>query len=157
MGYSPVAPGTVGAMAGVALFLALSSQGVSLALYLAISAVVTLLGIWAARGCEALFGTQDDGRIVIDEVAGQLVTLTPILVFFEAGELRTGSASAWWGLVVTGFVVFRVLDIWKPGPVRWAERQFHGGLGVMLDDLLAGGIGGLLLAVPCYQVRGALS
>ena len=157
MGYSPVAPGTVGAMAGVGLFFALSSQGVSLAPYVALSVAVTLLGIWAAEGCEARFGVADDGRIVIDEVAGQLVTLTPILVFFEPGELRALSVSAWWGLVVTGFVVFRVLDIWKPGPVRWAERRFHGGLGVMLDDLLAGVIGGMLLAVPCYQARGALS
>ncbi|MFP6622883.1 MAG: phosphatidylglycerophosphatase A, partial [Myxococcota bacterium] len=51
--------------------------------------------------------------------------------------------------VVTGFVVFRVLDIWKPGPVRWAEQRFEGGLGVMADDLLAGVIGGLLLTVSC--------
>jgi len=157
LGYSPVAPGTVGSLAGVVLFLAFSSQGASLALYLAFSAAVTLLGIWAARGCEVLFGVKDDGRIVIDEVAGQLVTLTPLLVLFETGELRAASAAAWWGLVVTGFVVFRVLDIWKPGPVRWAERRFRGGLGVMLDDLLAGVIGALLLAVPCYQARGALS
>ena len=50
---------------------------------------------------------------------------------------------------MTGFVVFRVLDIWKPGPVRWAEQRFEGGLGVMADDLLAGVIGGLLLTVFC--------
>ena len=59
------------------------------------------------------------------------------------------SISFWWLLVVTGFVVFRVLDIWKPGPVRWAEQRFEGGLGVMADDLLAGVIGGLLLTVFC--------
>jgi phosphatidylglycerophosphatase A len=119
---------------------------------------LAFLGIWASDAAERFFGNKDDGRIVIDEVAGQLITLTPVLVLGAAAlsargtgisELSTG-APAWWLLVVTAFVVFRVLDIWKPGPIRWAERNFAGGLGVMADDLLAGLFGAILMTVPCY-------
>lgn len=159
LGYAPVAPGTFGSLAGVVLFLGVSWLGLSWGLYAASVLSLSLLGIWAAGRCEVLFGKQDDGRIVIDEVVGQLVTLTPVLVYAGAVETNGGSAISveWWRLVVTGFVVFRVLDIWKPGPVRWAERRFAGGLGVMADDLLAGAMGGLLLAVPCYYALGAFA
>jgi phosphatidylglycerophosphatase A len=143
-GYAPVAPGTVGSLAGVLLFLVLSLPGLPLpaafALHAGVLVGVSLLGVWAAGRCESVFGCRDDGRIVIDEGAGQLLALTPVLpvgAFSRAG--------LFW--VVTGFVAFRVLDIWKPGPVRWAERRFEGGLGVMADDLIAGGTGALLLAV----------
>ncbi len=150
-GYAPVAPGTSGSLAGGLLFLGFSWLGLSLGVYAAIVAGLSLLGIWAAGHCETAFGNKDDGRIVIDEVAGQLVTLAPVFVYGEGAEARGAGATTfeWWGLVVTGFVVFRVLDIWKPGPVRWAEQRFEGGLGVMADDLLAGVIGGLLLTVSC--------
>jgi phosphatidylglycerophosphatase A len=95
------------------------------------------LGVWAADRAERIYG-EDDGRIVIDEVLGQLLTLAPLL---------------WWGGaslagLVTGFVTFRVLDIWKPGPVAWAERRFEGGAGVVADDVVAGALGAVLVAVP---------
>ena len=88
------------------------------------------LGVWAADLAERVYG-EDDGRIVIDEVLGQLLTLAPLLVW--------GTIS-WRGLV-TAFVTFRVLDIWKPGPVGWAERHFEGGAGVVADDVVAGALG----------------
>jgi phosphatidylglycerophosphatase A len=125
-----------------------------LGLLLAVVAVVSVLGTWAAGRCEEAWGRKDDGRIVIDEVAGQLLTLVPVLALGAAGvpeELSSGSR-LWWLLVVTAFVAFRGLDIWKPGPVRWAERSFPGGLGVMADDLVAGAIGGVLMALPCYAL-----
>ncbi|MDH3685195.1 MAG: phosphatidylglycerophosphatase A, partial [Myxococcales bacterium] len=59
-----------------------------------------------------------------------------------------------WPWVVTGFVLFRVFDIWKPGPVRWAERRFPGGLGVMLDDIVAGVLGAGVLALALTFVLG---
>jgi phosphatidylglycerophosphatase A len=95
------------------------------------------LGLWAAERAERIYG-KDDGRIVIDEVLGQLLTLAPLL---------------WWrpvsvGALVTGFVTFRLLDIWKPGPVGWAERHFEGGAGVIADDVVAGALGAALLALP---------
>ena len=57
------------------------------------------------------------------------------------------------GWVVTGFVLFRLLDIWKPGPVAWAERRFRGGMGVMMDDVVAGALGAALLAAALVVAR----
>jgi phosphatidylglycerophosphatase A len=105
---------------------------------------LTCLGIWAADGAETAFGREDDGRIVIDEVVGQLLTLAPLL---PAGAAR----SLPW--LVTGFVAFRVFDIWKPGPVRWAERRFRGGVGVMMDDVVAGALAAVVLAAALAVVH----
>lgn len=96
------------------------------------------LGIWSADAAERVFARKDDGRIVIDEVVGQWLTLLPLVPL--------GRATAWpW--VVTGFVLFRCFDIAKPGPVRWAERRFAGGMGVMMDDVVAGAFGAIVLIV----------
>ncbi len=158
LGYAPVAPGTFGSAGAVLLFMVfpwLDLPLVSrLGLLLTVAAVVAVVGTWAAGRCEEAWGREDDGRIVIDEVAGQLLTLVPVLCLGSAGvpeELSSGS-SLWWVLVVTAFVAFRGLDIWKPGPVRWAERTFSGGWGVMADDLVAGVIGGVVMTLPCYAL-----
>jgi phosphatidylglycerophosphatase A len=100
------------------------------------------LGVWASDQSEAAFGCKDDGRIVIDEVVGQLLALAPLC---WPGVPASPAA------VVTGFVLFRCFDIWKPWPVRWAERALPGGVGVMMDDVVAGalaafGVAGLLMA-----------
>ena len=93
------------------------------------------LGVWAADRAERIYG-EDDGRIVIDEVLGQLLTLAPLLFW--------GRASL--AALVTGFVTFRLLDIWKPGPIGWAERHFEGGMGVVADDVVAGALGAVVMA-----------
>lgn len=126
-GFSPVAPGTAGSAVGVLLFVPLASLG--LPLFAATAVGVVALGIWAADVAERVYGRKDDGRIVIDEVAGQLLTLLPLL---PAGRVRS------WPWLVTGFVAFRVLDVWKPGPVRWLQDNLRGGAGVVMDDVLAG-------------------
>jgi phosphatidylglycerophosphatase A len=127
-GLVPVAPGTAGSALGVAIFVLFSPVGSWL---FAVSWLALLaLGVWAAGRAERVYG-EDDGRIVIDEVLGQLLTLAPFLVW--------GPAS--FAGLVTGFVTFRVLDVWKPGPIRWAERRFEGGAGVVADDVVAGLIG----------------
>jgi len=146
IGWLPVAPGTAGAAFAVCTFVFFSlwvpneMRGLpALATLLGGTAVLTVGGVRAAELAGQHFGCEDDGRIVVDEVAGQWLTLAPLLIF-------PGAALSWlW--VVTGFVLFRVFDIWKPGPVRWAERRFPGGLGVMLDDIVAGVMGALVLAV----------
>ena len=109
-GYAPIAPGTFGSFAAVLLFLAAVWADLGFATYVVAVGVVSGVGIWASDRCEKAFGKKDDGRIVIDEVAGQLITLAPVF-FVGPGLTRTGIA---W--VVTGFVLFRVLDIWKQGP-----------------------------------------
>ena len=133
-GYLPVAPGTWGSALAVAIFVLFSPVGLW---RFGVTLVALLfLGIWASDAAERVLGRKDDRRIVIDEVGGQLVTLAPLLAL---GSSRSFSA------LVTGFVLFRCFDIWKPGPVRWAERRFAGGLGVMMDDLVAGVISAALL------------
>jgi phosphatidylglycerophosphatase A len=123
-------PGTFGSALGVSIFVLFSPVGP--ALFAVSWAALLALGVWAADRAERIYG-EDDGRIVIDEVVGQLLTLAPLLLW--------GGASL--AALVTAFVTFRVLDIWKPGPVGWAERHFEGGMGVMADDVLAGAIGAL--------------
>lgn len=135
-GYFPVAPGTAGSAVGLLLFWPLAS--LSLPLYAVTVAGAVCVAIWAAEQMCRLWNTQDDGRIVVDEIAGQLVTLAPLLFLGRAHSF---------GWVVTGFVLFRCLDVWKPGPVRWLDQNLHGGAGVVLDDVLAGVFGAAGLGV----------
>ena len=133
-GYLPVAPGTWGSALAIAIFVLFSPVGfwrfgVTLV-------ALFFLGIWASDAAERILGSKDDRRIVIDEVGGQLVTLAPLLVLGSSRSLPA---------LVTGFVLFRCFDIWKPGPVRWAERRFAGGVGVMMDDLVAGVLSAVVL------------
>lgn len=150
LGYVPRAPGTAGSVAGLLLFLAavygaslslsssspgssISAGGLGVAYALGV-VVLFAVGVWAAGRAEIDFGRSDDGRIVIDEVVGQLIALAPLLPIASG---RVSGGHLFFG-VVTGFVLFRLFDIGKPGVIRWAERRFEGGFGVMADDVLAG-------------------
>lgn len=144
-GYSPFASGTAGSAVGLLLFWPLAQ--LSIPLYAITVVGVTCVGIWAAEQMCRLWNTQDDGRIVVDEIAGQLITLFPLLFFGRTRSL------AW---VVTGFVVFRCLDVWKPGPVRWLDQNVHGGTGVVLDDVLAGVFGAVAMAILMWATIGAI-
>lgn len=137
-GFAPVAPGTFGAALGVLGFVAWAPGGLGPVLFSA--ALLFAIGTWASSEAERCFARADDGRIVIDEVAGQLLALCPLVMAPGAGRERE---PLW---LLAGFVLFRVFDIWKPGPVRWAERHFQGGLGVMADDGVAGILGAIALA-----------
>jgi phosphatidylglycerophosphatase A len=126
-GYFPVAPGTAGSALGLALVIAFRQTSlrpfwlaVSLA---AFTGLLFLVGVWSAGKAEKVFGGVDPSQVVIDEVAGQIITFvaTPRV--------------AWMGLIV-GFILFRAFDIVKPFPARRAER-FPGGWGIMMDDQVA--------------------
>ena len=132
VGWFPIAPGTAGSAVGVAIYLV--TRGWSAPAQVSLLLAITLVGIWAASIAEIELKKEDPGPVVIDEVAGQLVTL-----------LLTGVG--WKGAIV-GFFIFRVLDIIKPFPARSFER-LHGGLGIMADDLMAGvyGLGLMMLLV----------
>jgi phosphatidylglycerophosphatase A len=134
-GYAPIAPGTAGAAVGALLFWPLAA--LSPPVYAVTLIGATGLAIWSADVMTRHWASDDDGRIVADEIAGQLVTLVPLVA--------TGRVAVGW--VVTGFVLFRLYDIWKPGPVRWLEERIPGGAGVVLDDVMAGVFGALTLAV----------
>jgi phosphatidylglycerophosphatase A len=132
-----VAPGTFGSAVGVGVYLLLAD--LQLVLFGITLFALAFLGIWASDAAERHFGQPDDGRIVIDEVVGQLLTLAPLVALAPDGGRR---APGW---LLAGFVVFRLLDIWKPPPIDWAERSFAGGVGVMMDDIFAGVLGGVLV------------
>jgi phosphatidylglycerophosphatase A len=137
-GFAPIAPGTFGSLVGVGVFALVTRHG---ALAAAIAALlVAAVGVWAAGEAEQIFGRSDDGRIVIDEVAGQLVALWPLSWLTPPDRALAPLPLA------IGFLAFRVFDIAKPGPVRWAERHFAGGRGVMFDDLVAGAGAALVVA-----------
>jgi phosphatidylglycerophosphatase A len=143
-GYAPVAPGTFGSALGVLLYLPFSYLG--LPLYGVTLVGLLFLGIWAAGEAERVFRREDDGRIVIDEVVGQLLGLLPLLALAP----RLHPRSPLW--LLAGFLIFRLFDIWKPGPVRWAERRFAGGTAVMLDDVAAGILAAVALGVAALLV-----
>jgi len=169
-GYVPGAPGTAGSAAGALLFLAAvaffrgtgagagtSSLGLTLsplaflALYGLVVLGLLLLGIRAAGRAEVDFGRRDDGRIVIDEVVGQLIALAPLALLFRPEDGRDGFLG-FSIAVVTGFVLFRLFDVWKPGAIGWAERRFKGGIGVMADDVVAGVHGAVCLTALHWLV-----
>ena len=129
-GYSPIAPGTCGTAVTVPLAFALAP--LSLWQYVLVLIAVTAVGIWAADRADRAWGTHDTGRIVIDEVAGYLTTMALV------------DRSSWIHLAV-GFVVFRVLDIAKPPPIRWLDRNVPGGFGVVIDDVAAGVVGMVIM------------
>ncbi len=129
-GYSPVAPGTCGTF--VAVPLAWVCRGSDTPVYLGVAVLITLIGIGAAHLADRVWGTHDSGRIVIDEVAGYLITVALV----DRGDL--------WVLAI-GFVIFRALDIIKPPPVRWLDENLPGGWGVVLDDVAAGVMGAVAM------------
>lgn len=121
-GYVPIAPGTAGSIAGLVVFAAVRASGSSGVEVVTLLAVLAL-GVWAGTAAERHFGRRDPAPIVIDEVAGMLVTL----LFIPVG----------WSGTIVGFLAFRVFDILKPFPAGAAER-LPGGWGVMADDVVAG-------------------
>lgn len=132
---------------GVLVFVLLAPLG--LPLFAVTVAALWALGVLVSDRAEVFFGQHDDGRIVIDEVVGQLVALAPLLGGLGREAVSLTSATGIAGLV-TGFVAFRLFDIWKPGPVRWAERRFAGGAGVMADDVVAGVLGAAALVLLAW-------
>jgi phosphatidylglycerophosphatase A len=131
VGLAPFAPGTWGSALAALAYLWLGAAGWEVQ-GLAIIAV-TLVGVRAAGCAEAAWGGKDPGAVVVDEVAGQWLTLLLL--------------PPRWPVVIAGFLLFRLLDVTKPPPCRWLERHLPGGWGVMADDLAAGLIGRVLLAV----------
>lgn len=127
VGYAPFAPGTFGSAAGLLLWAMLpASVGAQVAAVIAVFAV----GTWAAELTERRMGATDPGIVVVDEVLGMIVTLALVPV-------------GWSGAIV-GFVLFRAFDVIKPYPANRFER-LHGGLGIMLDDAMAGVYSNLVL------------
>lgn len=124
IGLLPVAPGTWASLAALPAAWLIAGAGGRAGLALAALAAF-LVGVWAAGACVRQMGDGDPDprRVVIDEIAGQWLTLLAV----EPGLVH----------YAIGFVLFRAFDILKPWPVDWADRRIKGGLGIMLDDVLA--------------------
>ena len=133
VGYLPLIPGTFGSLVGIGIFLLLSRTPA--ALVVAIVAV-TCAGIWAGSRTEALAGRKDPGKVVVDEVAGQLIATLPLAFF------RPWSIAA----VMVSFVLFRFFDIVKPYPANRLQ-ELRGGFGIMYDDLVAGVYAAVLVSI----------
>ncbi len=157
VGYFPIAPGTMGSLVGVGIYLLLRHETIKIyvrydsdfsrtftlygasillipILLLAIVAL-SLVGIWAASRAERLFGKKDPGAVVIDEVVGQLIAFVFVFPYFLDPV----------GIVI-GFILFRAFDIIKPYPIRKLEK-LPSGLGIVVDDIAAGLYAGVALSV----------
>jgi phosphatidylglycerophosphatase A len=146
VGYFPIAPGTLGSLVGVGVFLStwewiydlleaialqrrLSPLYISAPLFtsmLLLIVLVTMTGIWAASRAEKLLQKKDPSAVVIDEVAGQMIALLSVQFWLPT----------WWS-ILSAFILFRAFDIWKPYPIRRLEA-LESGLGIMADDVVAG-------------------
>jgi phosphatidylglycerophosphatase A len=140
-GLSPVAPGTVGTLVGVLLFVPLSL--LSPLPYAVAVAVLFLFGCWVCGESARLLGVHDHGGIVFDEIVGYLVAAAPLLCFAPQPPLVVAAA------MLAAFLLFRLFDILKPWPIRALDRGVHGGFGIMLDDLVAG-------VIAAFPLWGAL-
>ena len=121
-GYLPKAPGTWGSLVGVLLVFLL--HALSLQIYLSVIAGLFIVGSFVAGEAEKILDNRDPGVVVIDEIVGMLITMISVPVTPLTMAL--------------GFILFRVFDIAKPFPVNFFDQHFHGGLGIMLDDVVAG-------------------
>lgn len=122
VGYIPVAPGTFGSLWGIGLFWL--ARNLSTAQFIALATVITLVAVFFSHFAEKQLRSHDSAKIIIDEIAGYLVTV--IALPFS------------WTTAGIAFILFRLFDIWKPFPIRQMDRKIPGAWGVVLDDVMAG-------------------
>ena len=138
IGFAPVAPGTFGSLAALPLCLLVSKMRVEVALIVVL--LVIAASTWIADSVEKIENRKDPQQVVIDEICGMLVALLG-LPFTP-------------GVAFAGFFLFRLFDIFKPFPIRWFDRHVAGGLGIMLDDIVAGLFANGLLHLSVYALNG---
>ncbi len=139
-GLSPGAPGAAGSLVALLPWWFLL-RGLPIGWYVVAVVAGFLLGVWACEVSGRRLGVHDHGALVWDEVIGMWIALL--------------AAPQDWMWMVAGFVLFRLFDIWKPWPVRLADRRVHGGLGVMLDDVIAAAYALIVLQLAALMLRHA--
>ncbi|HJU06859.1 MAG TPA: phosphatidylglycerophosphatase A [Rhodanobacteraceae bacterium] len=135
-GLSPIAPGTAGSLIALIPWWFVL-RGLPIAWYVLVLIVAFVIGVWACDLAGRRLGVDDHRALVWDEFVGQWIALL--------------AAPRGWPWMVAGFALFRLFDIWKPWPIRVADRRVHGGFGVMLDDVLAG-----IYALIVMQIAAAI-
>lgn len=133
-GLSPYAPGTMGTLAAIPLYWLL--HYLSLPHYCIVVLALTLFGFWICDWSAKDLGVHDYPGIVWDEIVGYLITMI--------------AAPAGWVWIVIGFLLFRLFDIWKPWPIHWADQKVKGGVGIVLDDVIAAVYAWIVLQVLAY-------
>ncbi len=128
-GLAPIAPGTFGTIAAIPVYWLMS--GLPLISYLLLTLIAFIAGIWICQRSADWLGKDDPSAVVWDEIVGYLVTMI--------------AAPVGWQWMLIGFVLFRFFDIIKPWPIRWFDKNLHGGLGIMVDDVVAGVFATLIL------------
>lgn len=121
-GAMPFAPGTFGTLMAIPFYLAI--QSLSPTLYLLLVVVITLASMWLCDRITKEIGIHDHSGMCLDEIVGYLVTM-----------YGAPHGLIW---IIWGFLLFRLFDIWKPWPIRYIDEQVKGGVGIILDDVLAG-------------------
>ena len=129
-GLAPRAPGTFGTVLAIPIYLLI--EGLALPYYLAVLVVAFAIGVFLCGYTSKALEVHDHPGIVWDEFVGYWLTMF--------------MAPAGWLWIAIGFLLFRLLDIFKPWPIKWVDKQVKGGLGIMLDDVLAG-----IMAALCIQ------
>lgn len=129
-GLAKKAPGTCGTVAAIPVYY-LFIQFNNVWIYSLLTIIATVAGVWFCDVAAKKLNEHDYGGIVWDEVAGYLITLWFVPYSWQA--------------VILGFILFRIFDIIKPFPIEWVDKHVHGGLGIMLDDVLAAVFAGGLL------------
>lgn len=138
VGNLPKAPGTWGSLAALLPWLLLKE--LTIPVYLLMLVAVFIIGFFAAGSAEKILDRADAGPIVIDEILGMFITLTH----------APDHPLAW----LLGFLLFRVFDIAKPFPVSWFDQRIHGGIGIMMDDVIAGLYALISLQLLWYFIAG---
>ncbi|WP_099823577.1 phosphatidylglycerophosphatase A [Oceaniglobus indicus] len=151
IGHLRPASGTWGSLAALPLAWAILTLG-GVYLFIALLCVVFAAGLWATRAETAGKANHDPSEIVVDEVTGQWVALLPVA--FGATMMGAAPERLWPGWVVA-FLMFRLFDIWKPGPVGWADRR-DDALGVMLDDVIAGLLAAVVVVAAAAIAHGLM-
>ncbi len=142
-GLTPVAQGTFGSLAALLPWLLL--RELPLLAYLLVLLIGFAVGVWACDVAGRALGVDDHRSLVWDEFIGQWIALLPLLV----PALLPASGFQWW-MIFAGFVLFRLFDVWKPWPIRWMDRRLKGGMGVMVDDVVAGIFAALALTAVLH-------
>jgi phosphatidylglycerophosphatase A len=139
-GLSPIAPGTAGSLAALVPWFVV--RGATPIVYAVFLAIAFALGVWACGWAVRKTKVEDPSFVVWDEFVGQWIALLPLVIL---------ARSMWW--IIVGFILFRIFDIWKPWPVSLADRDVDGGLGVMLDDVVAGAYAAIVLGAALAIFR----